>query len=188
MINRLKKLSSLKKFFMICLILIIVVGSYLTIAYLKNNSSLNNQFVVASVDNSIEEDFDGIVKKDVSIKNTGDIDVYVRVKILPYFEGDEGNIIGYKPKINDDYTIEYSDNFVNDWFEKDGFYYYKNKLKSDTNTSTLFKQIKCSKIDTSKTFTFDILSESIQASSASAVNEAWDGIYVNELGQLEVAK
>ena len=43
---------------------------------------------------TVTEDFDGTTKKNVNVTNTGDIDAYLRVKLVTYRVNDDGQHIG----------------------------------------------------------------------------------------------
>ena len=48
----------------------------------------------AHVSCTVTEDFDGTTKKNVNVTNTGDIDAYLRVKLVTYRVNDDGQHIG----------------------------------------------------------------------------------------------
>lgn len=184
--NRLKYLQAKTRVMIIvCLVLTLLVFIGMTVAYLMQDSKLENQFVVASVENEIQESFENNVKENVFIKNKGDIDVYIRLKVMPYFVDQNKNILSKSPIKDTDYTIKYPDKFTANWFELNGFYYYRNKLCAGNDSEVLFDEVKSINTDSGK-FVFDIISESIQAYPEKAVSEAWSGIGVDENGKLEV--
>lgn len=110
-------------------ILIVCVGT--TIAYLmQQTDDVVNTFEPASVTCEVrEETFDGQVKENVTVANTGDIDAYIRADVVVTWQDQQGNVYGKKPVAGEDYTITY--NLSNEgWVynEADGFYYYKEKV------------------------------------------------------------
>lgn len=66
----------------IALLLLTVIIAGVTIAYLQSKGNLTNQFDVGKVSAKIEENFDGQVKSNVRVTNTGNMPVYVRCIFL----------------------------------------------------------------------------------------------------------
>ena len=64
-----------------------------TVAYLVTSTDpVTNTFTPASVTTEVEEEFDGTTKSDVQIKNTGDIDAYIRAAIIINWADKQGII------------------------------------------------------------------------------------------------
>lgn len=115
-----KRKSSKAGILILSLILLIttVVGG--TLAYLiTKTDSIKNTFNPSSVESEITEEFDGTYKRNVNVKNTGDIDAYVRVKLVTYrVKGDNQHIGG---------TAEIPAFIPGDGWVKNGGYYYYTK-------------------------------------------------------------
>ena len=77
----------------LALILTVAVGG--TVAYLttKTDSKINT-FTPSQVSCEVKENFDGEKKTNVNVTNTGDIDAYLRVKLVTYRVNDDGQHIG----------------------------------------------------------------------------------------------
>ena len=118
MFNKLKKLTTLQ----ISLLLIVLMTVGGTVAYLAATpKAVENTFNPSSVDVEIEEEFDGTEKTNINVTNTGDIDVYVRVKLVTYrvMESD-----GKDERIGGTATSP-AFTLGTDWVQgSDGFYYY----------------------------------------------------------------
>ena len=72
---------------------LIAAGS--TIAYLvAGDTPVKNTFTPAKVDCEVTEEFDGKDKTDVNVQNTGDINAYVRVRLVTYRVDGDGTRIG----------------------------------------------------------------------------------------------
>ena len=66
-----------------------------TLAYLITHTDpVPNRFTPAHVSCTVKEEFDGTTKKNVNVTNTGDIDAYLRVKLVTYRVNDDGQHIG----------------------------------------------------------------------------------------------
>ena len=79
------------------LVLLLALSIGGTIAWLSARTpEVTNTFTPASVTCEVEEGFDDTtgVKTDVNVKNTSDIDVYIRVKLVTYRTNDAGQHIG----------------------------------------------------------------------------------------------
>lgn len=143
-------------------ILLIPTTVFFTLAYRTDTTEeITNNFDPKEVVIKIIEDFDGAIKKDVTITNTGEVDAYVRFKItISAIDGD-GNVVALPiSMINTSDTvadltyrgIDISDftiiNYVDDnngenttdvdskswtdsFVEKDGIYYYSSIVKVD---------------------------------------------------------
>lgn len=150
-----------------------VVGG--TVAYLVTATDpVTNTFTPTSSSTSIEEDFNGKVKNNVKITNTGDVDVYIRAAVVVTWQNDAGTVLGQAPKEVSDYTIDWT---MNDWIgpKNDGYYYYTKSVSKDNTTGVLFtdcKPLKAAPVD-GYTLHVEIISEAIQAEPTTAVQEAW---------------
>lgn len=192
-----RRLSALA---LVCIICCLVSG--LTLAYLVTQTDfIKNTFYPANVNNSIDESFghdpdtpDGdIVKKDVKITNTGDVDAYVRVKVVISWtqQDKDGNVTEvYKqtPVEGTDYTITYAENTKWVYDDESGYWYYTAAVAPGNATEILIKE--CKEAEESNKpdgydLTVEIISQSIQAKPDTAVKQAWK-VTVGDDGNLKV--
>lgn len=121
------------------LLLALAVGG--TVAWLNSSSgpvtnTMSPGQVPITINETINETFNGITKSGVTVTNTGNIDAYIRVAIVANAVDENGNIIAgtapsYVSLVNTDY-----------WqlLEDDGYYYYKGAVAPDGGTTEqLFK-------------------------------------------------
>lgn len=109
-----------KKTGMLFLSLLLVIGMVVggTVAWLSTKSaSITNTFLLSHVSCSVTEEFNGTTKSNVNVINTGDIDAYIRVKLVSYRTNDAGDHIGGTAELPE---FKLGDNWV--WY--DGYYYY----------------------------------------------------------------
>ena len=162
----------------LCLIFALAVGT--TFALLKASTApVENTFTAAKSDIKIDEDVTGGQKKSIVVKNTGTAVSYVRVKLVMNWVDDNGNVSAEPVNI----TPSITDN----WFLKDGIYYYKMPVAPDGKTENLLQA------DSPITEPADkpagchlevtVLAESIQAAPSKAVTESW-GVGVDSNGHL----
>ena len=158
-------------FLSIVLLLALAVGG--TLAWLSTKTTpVTNTFTPAEVNCKVEEDFDENtgVKTNVNVTNTGNIAVYIRVKLVTYRTNDSGQHIGgtaQLPKFN----------LGENWVEYGGYYYYtlpvapgKEPAANLADRMTLEKSYKDA--DGGKQ-ALDVMAEAIQSEPEKAVGEAW---------------
>lgn len=167
---------------LIILLLLAILTVGVSIAYLTSRSDISNQFTLGSVDAEIVENFDGNVKSDVKIRNTGKASAYVRCKIAVYYEvnnGDEDSISTRTPVEGTDYRLSFAEDFDANWFEADGIYYYKKPVNSGEETAVLIKECKELAKKANENLVVDISVQAIQSTPEKAVTDAWKKVVVD---------
>lgn len=142
-----------------------------TIAWLTDKDRpLVNTFDPSKVTCEVQEKFDGKVKSDVNVKNTGDIDAFIRVKLVTYRTNDAGQHIGGTAALPQ-FTLGAN------WVEYNGYYYYTLPVAPGDKPTT--------KLTDSMTLTenyddadgghqsIDVMAEAIQSVPEAAVKAAW---------------
>lgn len=164
--------KNLKKSFLLLIaiaaLLIMTVGG--TVAYLVTSAGpVENKFEPVEVTTEIVEGFDGKVKQNVAIKNTGDIPVYVRAKVVANWCDKNGNIVA--PWTDD---ISYN---TTDWTEgSDGYWYHKGAVAAGSWTENLFGSYSYKSSDIpvgADRLEMTIVHQSVQAKPDDAVTELW---------------
>lgn len=159
------------------LALVLLTGAVTgTLAWLAaNTGAVTNTFTPGKVPNTPVEEFDGQTKESIVVKNTGNIDAYVRVKLVTYRVDEDGNHIGGVATIPE-FTPEST------WFKQGDYYYYKLPVAPDAVSDNLLKTPitlqKYEDADGGKQV-IEVISESIQSQPASTVAEAWWDVTVN---------
>lgn len=167
------------------LALVLILGAAVggTLAYLvTQTNSLTNTFEPSHVSCAIEETFKDGVKSNVKVQNTGDIDAYIRAKVVITWKDTYGNVYAAAPVEDKDYTITYGDG----WEKIDGYWYYKSAVTSGKSTNNLIGTCALtanSAAPEGYALSVEILAEAIQAEPAAAVQEAW-GVTVGTNGAL----
>ena len=163
----------------VCLALILFCGIGGTLAYIVTETvPIKNIFTAAKVENEVEESFDGTKKSSITVKNTGDTAVYVRVKLISYRINNDGDAIGGAAVIPE-FTLG------EDWIKTDGCYYYTKPLLNpdDITTDLLETDIVLtdySDADGGKQV-IEVMSEAIQAEPKEAVEAAWGEAVADQL-------
>ena len=163
------------------LLLALAIGG--TVAWLSTESApITNTFTPSKVTCEVTENFDGAVKSDVNVKNTGDIDAFIRVKLVTYRTNDAGDHIGGTAKLP---SFKLGDN----WVEYDGYYYYKLPVKAGDKPKTNLTDsmpLTGSYNDTDGgKQAIDVMAEAIQSVPKDAVQAAW-GLSIDTNGNLIV--
>ena len=128
---------------------LVTVGGTLALMAVPS-SSLVNRFTVASVDTEIHETMNGQGDKQVSIKNNGPSDAYVRARIMVSgVEKDQVGIVGSVPSdagiaANKVYLVMPNSTTwkqATGETEKDDFYYYLGVLPKGGETDNLLTEV-----------------------------------------------
>lgn len=105
------------------------------------------------------------------MKNTSNIDAYIRVKLVTYRVNDKGEKIGGTATIPN-FTLGAG------WFEKDGFYYYNKTVAQDAKPTTDLigdsgiTLVKYNDADGGRQVV-EVIAEAIQSVPTSVVAEKW---------------
>ena len=83
-----------QKMLVLSLAVVLLVGVGTTIAYLISTpDAVKNVFIPSSVSCAVDEDFaNNQVKSNVRVKNTGDIDAYIRAEVVVTWKNENGEI------------------------------------------------------------------------------------------------
>lgn len=157
----------------ICLCLGVVGG---VIAFIIDVTSPNvNVFTPVNVKVEINEDFDEEVKKDVTVKNIGNTDAYIRAAVVVNWQNDKGQPLAKDCVAGTDYTITYAENTKWAKSSSDGYWYFKSPVAKGDSTDILIKSCApvADKVPEGYHLSVEILAESLQ-SSVDAVNNAWN--------------
>lgn len=179
-INHFKKSAAL----LLAMVLIVTVGVGSTLAYLMDNSTaVTNTFTPTKVSCVVDEDFDGIAKTNVKIKNTsdtGDVPAYIRAAVVvTWKDAINGNVYGQKPLQDTDYSINLSLNTTQNedvWIQgADGFYYFTSPVPVDGFTNILIHSCEpvADKAPSGYHLSVEIVAEAIQAKPTEAVTSSW---------------
>lgn len=164
-----------------------LVGSFSWAVLSNKTEVIKNTFSAATASTEIVEEFDNNIKKNVNIKNTGDIYGYVRIELVSYRVNENGDRIGGTAEIPEFTAGE-------GWLDLgNGLYIYskavapKSKPEKDLigNTGITLKEY--TDVDGGKQV-IDVIGEIIQSNPHDAVIDAWGdlGITVDKDGILSI--
>jgi hypothetical protein len=90
-------MTNRKKPIPILILLAVVAVSALIIgvvAYMfRQSPKIENTFIPAIVTCSVKETFENNKKTSVTVENTGDIEVYIRLRVVAYWQDSKGNVV-----------------------------------------------------------------------------------------------
>ena len=147
----------------IAVLLCATVGG--TVAYLVTNTlPVVNTFTPATVDTEVTDNISGNTKRDVQIKNSSNIPVYMRVAVVAnWYKAGEvvapwNNYVGL--------------GVTSDWTLRDGYYYYNGTVAAGAEVK-LFDSYTATGGPDGAHLEMDIISQVIQAEPTRAVEGAW---------------
>lgn len=134
--NRKRRLRWSKQFVLLASIAVMLVGIIGgTLAYLTTSSgSVVNTFTPGKVDITVNENFDGSVKENVAIENTGNVDAKIRAMIVVTWQDEKGNVYPAAPVEGVDYNIFWT---KDGWSgPTNGWYVYNDIVPSEDDPET----------------------------------------------------
>ena len=154
-----------------------------TMAYLTTKTDpIENTFTPAEVGVEVTDHFETVdgkkVKKDVTITNTEDVDVYVRVAVVANWVDAEGNCVphwiddgngGLKAwNVLDELSVD-----TEVWTKNGNYYYSKNPVKVGNDVELLDSYTPSVGPATADHLEMQIIAQAIQAEPTTAASEAW---------------
>lgn len=162
---------------LLSLLLVVTLAIGGTVAYLTTHSDpVQNNFTPSFVDCEVTESFNGTIKSNVNVKNTGDTEAYIRVKLVTYRVNDEGQHIGGTATIP-------SFTPGTNWVAYGDYYYYTLPVAPDDEPAAdLIDSITLTgsyvDADGGKQV-IEVMAEAIQSGPANAVGNSW-GVSISE--------
>lgn len=178
-----RPLSSRKALFALVSVLVLVFAAVgVTVAYLQTQTDpLENEFTPAKVSCKVDETFDGNIKSDVFIQNTGDTDAFIRVAIVANWvqigeNSSVTSVYAQQPVLDVDYTLTLADDVNEKWLkDSNGFYYYQDAVQPNEVTAILIEECKpiAGKAPAGYKLAVEIVASAIQASPETVAEKYW---------------
>lgn len=155
----------------VSLMLIACLGVGGTLMYLIDKTSdVKNTFIPTEVTCEVTENFVGDVKSNVSATNTGDVNAYIRIKLVSYRVNSDGAKIGGVVAVPS-FTLGTG------WVENGGFYYYTSPVAPGGSPEhalidSITLEDNYGDQDGGRQV-IEVIAEAIQAEPATAVEQAW---------------
>lgn len=159
-------------------VIVLMCGTVFALMF-HQTQLFENLFEPAYVDCEVHEklDVDGDytsgtqnaqIKTGITVKNTGNIDAYLRVRLVTYWVDDDGNVVGKpSPELNISANA--------DWVRGSGnTFYYKYAVSPAFSTGELLSQAIELQIDTDGTRqVIEVFADAIQSLPEKAVAQSW---------------
>lgn len=155
-----------------------------TLAYLTRQNIVMNRFAAGRVQVQVVETGTDNVKRNSSVRNTGNVPVYIRAAIVLSWQDVDGNALWSEgPEQGRDYQISItSAPGLNggEWIRaSDGLYYYNLPVEPGGKSTILVRELRelsvSSHREEGKYLTADIQVQAVQAEPAEAALDAWGG-------------
>ena len=148
----------------LCLVLLVAVGAGATLAYFHLASGpVINTFQAGSAGAQVNETFDGSTKEAITVTNDGDSPVYVRLRLVSYYELSDGAVDGSQDSPTVSFTLG------KNWTAIGSYYYYTQPLAAGATTSDLLG----SDVTMTAGQVIEVLADTVQATPAQAVKDVW---------------
>lgn len=181
-----KQKNAIRLLILIVSLTAVVVSISVSLAYMLTRSDiLTNIFVPAKVSCEVVEGGTETSKTSVVVKNTGDTEVYVRVRVVTYYKDSKGNPVALTSPENKFETGSNGWQYnTNAWIydKKDQTFYYKTSVEKEQQTEDLLKSAIPLEVieeagEGNVKFTYhqvvEFIVEVIQSTPDDAVKEAW---------------
>lgn len=146
------------------IVLLLAIGVGATIAYFHLASGpVINTFQAGSAGAEVNEVVSGNTKNEITVTNTGKSPVYVRIRLVSYYEDADGNVL---PQASP--TLSFTKG--SKWVPLGNYYYYNAPLAAGATTEDLLG----TDLAMSEGQVIEVLADTVQATPAQAVKDAWD--------------
>ena len=145
------------------------VGAYMR----KQTEVKENKFVASVVDCAVEEIFTNNQKEEITVKNTGNIDAYIRLRFVTYWIDANGEILFEAST----FPVDIHDK--SKWTKIDDIYYYYQPVKPGEYTEDLLDGSSVITLsvngegDNRKRQVVEVFAEAIQSMPLEAMQESW---------------
>ena len=161
-----------------CVTLLLTVTVSGTVAFLADGSGpVVNEFTPTNVTPGIEEEFDHKVKKNVIIRNNGNIPAYIRAAVVITLQNEAGTMI-LPAEVNKHYNITWGGTW--DRETRDSLYYWPTPVNAGATTGALI--VECTPVSANIPDGYElhveVLAQAIQAQPTSVVVSEW-GVNLN---------
>lgn len=153
---------------LILLIIAILICGAVSAFMFKQTDEITNKFDKAIVACEVQETFENNVKSSIQVKNTGNIDAYLRIRLASHWEDSAGNIVAKASSIP---SVTLADDWV---VGSNNTYYYKKSVAPGELTGELLNgSITLSKSEDGYYQVVEVFAEAIQAEPKKSVEESW---------------
>ena len=160
----------LTAYLLVATILVSVLLCGTVLAYMfRQTEEKNNEFTPAKVTCKVDEAFDGETKSRIQVQNTGNIDAYLRVRLVSYWVDADGNIVA-KPSVMPQFQMAAG------WLKgSNDTYYYQEPVSPNAPTGNLLSSPIALEQDTENGYVqvVQVFAEAIQSEPTKAATNSW---------------
>lgn len=174
-----KKYKFLSVTLIVALVIILVFfGS--VIAYMfRQTEYKDNEFTPAEVSCEVGETFNGTEKTSIKVKNTGNVDAYLRVRFVSYWVDSAGNILAKPSEMP---AISMAAGWIAD---ADGTFFYQSPVAPNELTEELLSANVVLSAEGDALQVLEVFAEAIQSEPTDAVVQSW-GVTLDASGNITV--
>lgn len=144
----------------------------------RQTNHIENRFQPARVDCVVHEELDGSgnftngsqyaeKKTGIQVKNTGNIDAYIRVRFVSYWVDINGNIVGQASKMP-------AISITGDWLAgSNNTYYYKYPVAPEDYTKELLNGVIALGMEEGYVQVLEVFADAIQSKPSKAASDSW---------------
>lgn len=165
---------------LVALTLVALLGVGTTLAFLSTGTEeVENTFTPGFVSCEVTEEFNGTLKNNVAVKNTGNTNAYVRATVnitwMKNTDASDQIVSARVPKEGVDYKITYLAD--TGWIKgTDGYCYYQTPIVPNAVTNILIgscEQLESAKVPDGYHLCVEIVASAIQSSPTTVVSDEW---------------
>ena len=152
---------------LIAIVALLIVGVGGTLAYIAATADpVINSFQSGSVAADVVEKLEDNQKKMIGVTNKGGSAVYVRVRLISYWQAEDGSVVA---KPSPDLAVSCGSN----WLAMGEYYYYTKPLAPGATTTNLLNAPLTMMAEDDCYQVIEVLADTVQAAPAAAVEEVW---------------
>lgn len=167
-----KRNALIRMIIVLSVLLALLCGTTFALMF-RQTQLLDNQFDAAFVDCVVEESFNDSQKSSITVKNTGNTDAFLRLRLVTYWIDSNGNIVS-KPSR----TLKVS--LADGWVAgSDNTYYYAHPVAPQAFTPNLLKENLTLVEEDGYFQVVEVFADAIQSKPDRAVTGSW-GVTLEE--------
>ncbi len=175
-----KKRISKSFLLIVSLVFLLALSVAVSLAYIyATDQPAVNIFEPATVSCQVNESFDGNLKSNVTVQNTGNVSAYVRAfyTVTWLAETDSAKILATQPQVNVDYSVVWGSDL---WIQgADGYWYYPKAIAPEEVTENLIDSIQAlGAAPEGYRLQVEIFASAIQSQPVDVVQNQW-GVATN---------
>lgn len=177
-------IKNIKLVSILCLALLLVITGIGVMGYMfRVTDDTNAPLTPPSLSCSVIEQYADGVKSEIKVKNTGNVDAYLRVRLVAYWLDADGNRV-YREAQVPTFTLD-SESWLAD--SANATYYFRTPVAPQSATDDLLSSDMVLASEGGYTLVVEVFAEAIQALPTDAASSAW-GLEISSDGKITALK